>query len=412
MKKTIITTMSICLGLSLFVNINNVSATDFSGQEDTYMTLCSSSNLSTGNLATCKEFNSYLKNKNASLKKEAASAKATLDSTQASLDEIQSQLNTINSDISTKESEITYLETSITNLEASIAKKEQEVKDRMYAMQAYNNSNSYVDFIFGAESFSDMFSRIASVNQITEYDNDLVVQLADEKKQVETQKTTVETAKANLESQKQQQQVLYNDYSAKYAQQNAAAIAAEKAQASASSDSKEVSSSIQEFEEAINRSQNNAGLVSGDSTLGNAIASKALTRKGYMYVWGGCHSMSAIRNPNQTEFDCSGLVAWAHYQAGVNIGVQYTGSLNGLGIQVNRNSMQAGDIILFSSNGKASGIHHVGIYIGGNSMVHAVRLADNRVSSLCGNKFKFLTSCTCFCLQGNGWIVLITSTSG
>ena len=32
---------------------------------------------------------------------------------------------------------------------------------------------------------------------------------------------------------------------------------------------------------------------------------------------------------------------------------------------------KAGDIILFSSNGASSGVHHVGIYIGDNKMVHA-----------------------------------------
>lgn len=105
--------------------------------------------------------------------------------------------------------------------------------------------------------------------------------------------------------------------------------------------------------------------------LGLAIANKALTRQGYMYVWGGSHSMAAIKNPNQTQFDCSGLVNWAHYQCGVNIGVQYTKSLLSCGKSVSRSDLQAGDIILFSSNGSSSGVHHVGIYIGGNRMVHA-----------------------------------------
>ena len=85
------------------------------------------------------------------------------------------------------------------------------------------------------------------------------------------------------------------------------------------------------------------------SSRGLAIANKALTRQGYMYSWGGCHSMSQIANPNWTKFDCSGLVNWAHYQAGVNIGSNTTKTLCGVGTQVDRGSMQAGDIILFSS---------------------------------------------------------------
>ncbi len=91
--------------------------------------------------------------------------------------------------------------------------------------------------------------------------------------------------------------------------------------------------------------------AANQSARGLAIANKALTRQGYMYVWGGCHSMSQISNPNWTKFDCSGLVNWAHYQAGVNIGSNTTKSLCGVGSYVDRGSMQAGDIILFSSNG-------------------------------------------------------------
>lgn len=43
------------------------------------------------------------------------------------------------------------------------------------------NNNSYIDFIFGASDFSDMFSRIESINELTSYDKELVSQLSDEK---------------------------------------------------------------------------------------------------------------------------------------------------------------------------------------------------------------------------------------
>ena len=59
------------------------------------------------------------------------------------------------------------------------------------------------------------------------------------------------------------------------------------------------------------------------------------------------------------------------YQAGVNIGSHSTKTLLNVGSAVSRSNMQPGDIILFSSNGSASGVHHVGIYIGNNMMVHA-----------------------------------------
>ena len=372
MKKVFVTALGVCTMLSLVTIPTPVQATDFSGQEDKYMKLCSSSNLSTNNLNTCKEFNTYLKNKNKELKSQVSDSKSKVSDTQNSLNSISSEISALNDQIAEKQKEIEYLQTSISNLEASIAKKEEEVKERMYSMQSYNNNNSYIDFIFGASSFTDMFARIDSVNEITSYDDELVAQLADEKEQVETQKATVVTAKANIESQKSSKQALQQEYQALFEKQNADLIAQEKAAAQAADSSQKITDNIAALLAATEKSQVSGGsVVSGDSAVGNAIAQKALTRVGYMYVWGGCHSMSEIANPNHTAFDCSGLVNWAYYQSGVNIGSNNTKSLASKGVSVSRNNMQAGDIILFSSNGSTSGIHHVGIYIGGGNIVHA-----------------------------------------
>ena len=377
MKKVFVTALGVCTMLSLVTIPTPVQATDFSGQEDKYMKLCSSSNLSTNNLNTCKEFNTYLKNKNKELKSQVSDSKSKVSDTQNSLNSISSEISALNDQIAEKQKEIEYLQTSISNLEASIAKKEEEVKERMYSMQSYNNNNSYIDFIFGASSFTDMFARIDSVNEITSYDDELVAQLADEKEQVETQKATVVTAKANIESQKSSKQALQQEYQALFEKQNADLIAQEKAAAQAADSSQKITDNIAALLAATEKSQVSGGsVVSGDSAVGNAIAQKALTRVGYMYVWGGCHSMSEIANPNHTAFDCSGLVNWAYYQSGVNIGSNNTKSLASKGVSVSRNNMQAGDIILFSSNGSTSGIHHVGIYAGDGMMIHAPRTGD------------------------------------
>lgn len=121
----------------------------------------------------------------------------------------------------------------------------------------------------------------------------------------------------------------------------------------------------------IQEDDNDEIVVGEGSEIGVKIAKKALTRIGYMYLWGGCHTMEEVRNPNQTRFDCSGLVCWAHYQNGIDIGVANTKLLSRMGKKVNKADLSVGDIILFSSNKSYAGIHHVGIYIGNNQMVHA-----------------------------------------
>lgn len=377
MKKLFISTLVVCTALSLLVFPTTIKATDFEGQEDKYMKICSSSNLSNSNLNTCKEFNTYLKNKNRELKNQVNDAKNEASNTKANIDSITAEITSLNDNIAQKEAEINYLQTSIANLEASIAKKETELKDRMYSMQTYMNDNSYIDFIFGASDFSDMFSRIQSINELTSYDKELVSELADEKKQVESQKATVVSAKANIEAQREAKKTLQEQFEALYIKQNAEVIAQEKAALQAQNSSQTIDDNLAAFAAAVKESEVPSGsVVSGDSELGNAIANKALSKRGSVYVYGACHSMSEIANPNQSTFDCSGLVSWAFYQAGVNIGSNSTKTLANKGVSVSRSNMQAGDIILFSSNGSASGIHHVGIYIGGGNMVHAPQTGD------------------------------------
>ena len=341
------------------------------------MKICSSSNLSDSNVNTCREFNSYLKKKNKNLTNQVNSAKSIVSDTKASLDSISAEITTLNDQIAQKEAEISYLETSISNLEASIEKKEIELKDRMYSMQSYMNDNSYIEYIFGAADFSDMYSRIESINELTAYDKDLVSQLADEKEQVKSQKDTVESVKANIENQRESKKTLQEQFQALYIKQNAEVIAQEKAALQAQYQSDEIDDNLAAFAAAVKESEVSDGsVISGDLEIGNKIANMALSRRGSPYVYGACHSMSEIANPNQSRFDCSGLVNWAFYQSGVNIGSNSTKTLANKGVSVSRSSMQAGDIILFSSNGSASGIHHVGIYIGGGNMVHAPQTGD------------------------------------
>lgn len=172
MKKSLISIICLTMFRSFFGSLSDVNAVNFEGQEEKYMKLCSSKSLSSSNYSTCKQFNSYLKKKNKQLQGSIDDSKSKISDTQSSLDSVVSKIADLNNQIEQKQSEINYLQESIKSLEASITKKEEEVKDRMYAMQSYNNSNSYIEFIFGASNFSDFFSRIDSVNEITQFDEE------------------------------------------------------------------------------------------------------------------------------------------------------------------------------------------------------------------------------------------------
>ena len=395
-------------------NVNTVEAANkFEGQETKYYKLCSSKTLTRSNQNTCKEFNKYLKTKSASLKSEISSKQSSVDSAKLSISDAADKINSLNSQINEATQKIAYMNTAITNAENNLNEKKALLKDRIYSMQSQMNSNAQVDYLFNASSFSDFFSRAATLKDLTSYETDLMNEIKEEQKQLEIQKQTLVDTQTALNAQKSQAEELQKSLVAKLEaeqkalqdkqsdlsdnESNIGTIAQNLVELSKASDESKVSGVTHATPNKNNSSSSNSGSSNNggssnnsgssnngggntiptptpspdQSSRGLAIANKALTRQGYMYSWGGCHSMSQIANPNWTKFDCSGLVNWAHYQAGVNIGSNTTKTLCGVGTQVDRGSMQAGDIILFSSNGSYSGVHHVGIYIGGNRMVHA-----------------------------------------
>ena len=147
---------------------------------------------------------------------------------------------------------------------------------------------------------------------------------------------------------------MQEQFQALYIKQNAEIVAQEKAALQAQNQSDKIDDNLAAFAAAVKESEVSDGsVISGNSEIGNKIANMALSRRGSPYVYGACHSMSEIANPNQSRFDCSVLLAGLYYQSGVNIGSNSTKTLANKGISVSRSSMQAGDIILFSSNGNA-----------------------------------------------------------
>jgi peptidoglycan DL-endopeptidase CwlO len=90
---------------------------------------------------------------------------------------------------------------------------------------------------------------------------------------------------------------------------------------------------------------------------------------GTPYVWGGA---------SPSGFDCSGFTMYVYAQVGIslphNAAAQY-----GYGSPVSRGNLAPGDLVFFD------GLGHVGIYVGGNSFIHAPHTGDVvKISSLTG----------------------------
>jgi cell wall-associated NlpC family hydrolase len=121
-----------------------------------------------------------------------------------------------------------------------------------------------------------------------------------------------------------------------------------------------------------------------DGSLAAAVAARALATVGTPYVWGGGdpHGPTAgapgVRAPPGGGFDCSGLMVFAFAGIGVSVPHQTQAIWTAFAPPItDRRLLQPGDMLLFSDNGQPSGIHHVGLYLGGGGgrgrMVHAPR---------------------------------------
>ncbi|MER7440152.1 NlpC/P60 family protein [Micromonospora avicenniae] len=97
------------------------------------------------------------------------------------------------------------------------------------------------------------------------------------------------------------------------------------------------------------------GVVSAAARTAIQTACKQV---GDPYVWGAT-------GPN--SFDCSGLTQYAYKAAGISL-THFTGAQWNEGKAIPRSEARPGDLVFFFSD-----LHHVGLYLGNDQMVHAPR---------------------------------------
>jgi cell wall-associated NlpC family hydrolase len=170
-------------------------------------------------------------------------------------------------------------------------------------------------------------------------------------------------AQANVAGLKAQQQQYQNWLAQKQAAEAAAAAAAARASHPAhSSGGRGVS------------------LAAGGSV--STVIHRALSAVGIIYAWGGGNAHGPTQGIHdggvadefgdfdKIGFDCSGLMVYAFAGAGVSL-PHFSGYQYQAGRHVPLSQIQPGDMLFYSSNGRASGIHHVTLYLGGGQMVEA-----------------------------------------
>lgn len=405
MKKRIILFLAIILCIPV---LKNVQATNFEGKEDEYTEKCKQTeSLSNSDLKICKEFTDYLKDKNADIQNQINQTEKELQNTLASIESAQAQLAKTELQINSVKNEIDMLNVKIEQATLEIELKEQQLADRMYFLQSYVNGNQYLYLLLRSDSIDQLITRVQNIDELTSYDQDLIVSLAKAREQLEidkeeankryddlfilqTQQLTLLTAlgdKASSysesldeikdtlagnridigfidESLSEAEKRLIAEEERKKAEEEAKKEEQQQQNQNNNSSPNEnnnTSNSNPSSNENNNTSNNESSTnnntsSSNNSSVVNGIIATAKSKVGSQYVYGGS---------GPTVFDCSGFAQWVYKQNGIYIPRTVTTQYYACEVL---ERPEPGDLVFFSTFSFRS---HVGIYIGNNQFIHA-----------------------------------------
>ena len=360
------------------------------------------------------ETESELKQEREKVQAELAEKKAELETLQEEMVELEDEIERTNEAIELNETTITEtteaieaskaevkaLEEDIADLEADIEKRRDILKDRMVALQKNGGTVSYIEVIFGADSFLDFIERVTMVNKITQSDQKLLDQISDAQAEVKAKKSDVEAKLTSLEETMEELELMQaqlEDQKAQH-QDNIDTLTAQQekseqlvrdleleasdinrmiedirarntqSQASTSSPSQYTQSSSPAASTSSPSQYTQSSSPAAPTVSAGSGNTSNIISAGYKYIGNSTYKFGGGRSQYDISrglFDCSGYVSWAFRQEGIHIpsstsGLQYTGT------KVPYSQVQPGDIVFFNTY-KTNG--HVGIYVGNGKFI-------------------------------------------
>ena len=138
-------------------------------------------------------------------KKELEENKQQQQLTDQQITSIKNNISLIDSQIKEGNQQIINLNNEIADLEIEIKEKEEEIKKIINFLQVSSGESEYMEYIFGAQDFTDFIYRVAITEQVTDYNDKLVKefnQMIEENKQKQE-----DIRKKEIELSKKQEQL-------------------------------------------------------------------------------------------------------------------------------------------------------------------------------------------------------------
>ena len=298
------------------------------------------------------------------------------------------KLNKVRSDLKANHAQLQVAKQSLGRAQAALA-------ERLVSLYRSDGQNDSLSVLLGASSLDDLVNRYNAANRISAQDTHVLSEVTRFDNQVKAQEARLKHAKAeaaalvqqraseraSIQGQLASRRALLSSIKgeivhlkqqeaarqAELRRELAARIAAQQQQAPAQA----IASTVSPVSPVSDTGGNGGAGVVGPAPPPTHSSVVAIAERylGVPYRWGGA---------SPSGFDCSGLVMYVYAQVGVSLPhssfAQY-----GMGSPVSRSDLQPGDLVFFD------GLGHVGIYVGGNSFIHAPHTGDVvKISSISG----------------------------
>ena len=177
---------------------------------------------------------SKLKNQQSDIDKKIEETNSEIAGVKSQMTVALNQINNYNSQIGSFENEIEDLTTQINVLTSQINEKQvsideqiekyneqQELLNKRLVAMYESGSTSYLDMLLSSANLADLISKYYIIEQLAEYDTELLnnieqtrLQIEKEKSDLENTKSTVETSKSKLEAKRNSLTILVNEKNA------------------------------------------------------------------------------------------------------------------------------------------------------------------------------------------------------
>lgn len=332
------------------------------------------------------------KNQYKSVQNKIANLEAKIEEFDGRIESLMSEIEENRNKIKSIESDIDLAQSEIEKAQKDIEEEQELFNERIKAMYM-NGIGGYLEVFLGAEDLSDFIERIEAVKQITELDKKIVNDLKRKQEDLQAKQEKLQKEKSNLKKLNIAQQEKIKKLEEDKKKQNKL-IEEAKAQSALyanalKADEEQIAQTKKLIEQAKKRYQSAAsssktsskstsssnrpsrGSQSSSSYSPDALISYASQFLGTPYVWGAT-------GPN--SFDCSGFTKYVYAHFGINL-PRVSRDQAEVGTYVSRDDLQPGDLVFFKNGDNP--VHHVGIYVGNGSYIHAPRTGDVvKISSL------------------------------